>query len=631
MFAAAALAAALGAGRPETAHAAPAYQDGFIVYGSGDAGWTVVNPDGSQSRTIKVGTPDEVIDAVYSPDGRRVAYLLWDHESHEMTVRTEHTDGTPGGTVASTYQIWHLAWTPDGSRVALDGFRTIPADSDGSTITVPTDDCRSNPQITTSGYVFFKHDCDQPAGPLAVFRPGEDVSSIVSPDQAVISADGTRLAQVVGNPGTTESIVVRQVGGHDPGYHVTAVPDSAVLRGFGPGGDIIYTDVDPDGNHRIRTVADFPNATSRTVVTTKATITFVHWANGPSNLSQRPVVDRVAGADRIGTALQASRWAFDGVGQPGRKAATAVLARSDLFPDALTGTALAIQAGGPLMLTPGDALAPDVGAELHRILPTGATVYLLGGTAALSPAVADQVRRLGFTPVRLGGADRYATAVAVATTIAGTHPTSVLVATGTAFPDALTAGVAAGQERYRVPGGGVVLLTDGGSMPAATRAYLDSLTPGGQNTYVVGGPAATAMDSVLPKWPGLTKLVGTDRYATAALVATSALFGQGTQQVFGAGTGARYAAAVIATGLDFPDALSGGALAGSRNGPLLLAGPAGPTAQEIDILRSRHLDEIVVAGGTAVVSPQVLATTADAVFGPRGWDSFTNRAAPPLR
>lgn len=356
----------------------------------------------------------------------------------------------------------------------------------------------------------------------------------------------------------------------------------------------------------------------------------MQWVNGASGASARPIAERVGGVDRVDTAVKSSQWSYAGLGQPGRHAATAVLARADTFPDALTGTALAVQSGGPLLLTSTGGLDPAAGAELRRILAPGSSVYLLGGTAALAPAVADAVQRLGFAPVRLGGSDRYATAAIVATAISGTAPKAVLLATGTAFPDALTAGVAAGQERYSVrgagvPAGGVVLLTDGATMPSATRAYLDALRSHAQSTsvYAVGGPAASALDAAFPNWPDAVRLVGADRFETAAKVAASALFGNGTP--------GRYQVAGIATGLNFPDAMSGGALIGAQGGPLFLADAAGLTPGELAVLKAGQPADIVVMGGPAAVTPGVLSGTADAVFGPHAWDTFTNRVAPPLR
>src|SRR2546426_647406 len=77
------------------------------------------------------------------------------------------------------------------------------------------------------------------------------------------------------------------------------------------------------------------------------------------------------------------------------------------------------------------------------------------------------------------------------------------------------------------PAGGVVLLPEDPNLPTATSAYLNTLTPSTSATYVVGGPAATALDRSLPGWPNVTRLVGVDRFDTAARVATSALFSNG--------------------------------------------------------------------------------------------------------
>ena len=76
----------------------------------------------------------------------------------------------------------------------------------------------------------------------------------------------------------------------------------------------------------------------------------------------------------------------------------------------LAGTPFAVAKHGPLLLTATAALDPAVSAEIRRVLAPGGTVYLLGGTAALTPAVANAVAALGFPVVRIAGADRFATA-----------------------------------------------------------------------------------------------------------------------------------------------------------------------------------------------------------------------------
>ncbi len=78
-------------------------------------------------------------------------------------------------------------------------------------------------------------------------------------------------------------------------------------------------------------------------------------------------------------------------------------------------------------------------------------MYLLGDTKSIPASVATQLTGLGYQVVRYGGADRYATAVAVADALGS--PSTVLLATGTNFPDALAAGVGAAKAH------GAVLLT----------------------------------------------------------------------------------------------------------------------------------------------------------------------------
>lgn len=642
-LAAIACAASFAAAPAQTARAASAYSAGFIAYGSTwQHGWTVLDPMTGQQHTV---TPSGVgYDATtlyiptirYSPDAQKVAFVTVGYTpSFTQNVWVADADGTHAHRVAEG-EPDRLAWSPDGSRVLFGPQKiwSVPANGSGPPTQAFPDPCLgTSPQVTTRGYVFYNRQCSITDTPqLAVYRPGDASPSIVSSQTGVISPDGKRVAHWISQGGSAV-VTVDEIGEYSLSNQVATFDSPIGILDIGPSGDIAvaYQWIDARGSfhYMIGVVADTPNATPHVIIAGNGgSPGFLQWVNGPSRLPTRPIADRIGGPDRIATAINASQWAFDGRGTPGRRATVAVLTRDDLFPDALAGTALAVQKGGPLLLTPGRGLAPGAGEELVRVLSPGSTVYLLGGPAALSPAVADTVRHLGFNPVRLGGPDRYATAVAVATAISGSHPKSVLLATGTDFPDALTAGTAAGQERYSprgtdAPGGGVVLLTDGATMPPATLAYLNGLHPDSVSLFAVGGPAAAAMSSALARWPTRTAIVGSDRYDTAAKVAASALYGNGTP--------GRYTMAAITTGTDFPDAMSGGALAGSQDAPLLLAGPSGLSPAEDAILRAGHLADIAVIGGPAAVSNRVLVTAADTAFGPHNWGNDTNRLAPPLR
>jgi putative cell wall-binding protein len=289
-------------------------------------------------------------------------------------------------------------------------------------------------------------------------------------------------------------------------------------------------------------------------------------------------VRRIAGPDRINTAVLASRDVWAPVASAGPHAGTAVIARSDDYADALAGVPLAGAEHGPLLLTPPSQLDARVGAEVRRILPVGTKVFVLGGTSAISPSVVSALQQLGYAVTRLAGGDRYATAVGIADD--GLHdPTSVLLATGTSFADALGAGAAAAHQHA------AVLLTAGATMPAATANYLSNHAG---TLYAIGGPAAAAA-------PGATPIVGDDRYDTARRVATTFF--------------TTIAAVDVATGATFPDALGGGAHAAALDIPLVLTDPAALPDTVATYLgeHSGTVTDVVVFGGDAAVSNGVLS------------------------
>lgn len=282
-------------------------------------------------------------------------------------------------------------------------------------------------------------------------------------------------------------------------------------------------------------------------------------------------VVRLAGADRVGTAVAVSVAAFAAGSAP-----AAVLARADQYADALAGAPLAAAKKGPLLLTGSAALAAADAVELTRAVAPGGTVYLLGGPGALSPRVAEQVAALGFTVVRLAGIDRFATATSIAGALGTTG--SILLTTGLSFPDALAAGAAAAHT------GAVVLLTAGGKPAPATQLFLAAHPTA--TLYAVGGPAARAYPRAIP-------LVGTDRYATAVTVAKRFFPGAG-----GAG---------LASGVSFPDALAAGPLLGANGVPLLLTGTTSLAPATSGYLTAAKPLTVHMFGGTAALSAGLTA------------------------
>lgn len=307
-------------------------------------------------------------------------------------------------------------------------------------------------------------------------------------------------------------------------------------------------------------------------------------------------VPRVGDAERIRTAIRGSRLVF-----PDGEAAAVVLTRADLFPDAQAGTPLAVAVGAPILLSAPAALSPDSEEEILRVLPEGGTVHLLGGVEALSTAVEDRVRELGYEAVRYGGANRFGTAVLIAAQGLG-DPDSVILADGGDFADAVVAGAAAvvagGADDFaqQRPDVAAVLLTSDADVPPETAAYLEGRDV---TRYAVGGDAAAA-------FPSAEALVGDDRFDTSVVVADR-FFREPTT-------------AGVATGLDFADALTGGAVLGLIDGgpgPMLLtereALPAVVSGWITD--HAEDLLTVYVFGGEAAVSAGVEAEIEEALAG----------------
>ncbi len=284
-----------------------------------------------------------------------------------------------------------------------------------------------------------------------------------------------------------------------------------------------------------------------------------------------PKTKRLAGDDRVETAIEVAQDSF-----PNGGAGAVVLARSDFYADALAGTPFAVAVNGPLLLTDRTTLDPRTIAEIQRVLPSGRTIYLLGGSAALNPAFDGQLTALGYVVVRVQGPNRYSTAVAVANRLG--NPATVFEATGINFPDGLCGGAAAAKRS------GAVLLTNGAAQAPETAAYLSANPP--TEKYALGGPAATAD-------PSAQAIVGADRYDTCAQVASQFFI----QPTF----------AGVASGEKFPDALTGGAHIGKKGGPLLLT-PLATLAPQTQSYLNANKATIISAyiyGGTVAVSNAV--------------------------
>ena len=200
--------------------------------------------------------------------------------------------------------------------------------------------------------------------------------------------------------------------------------------------------------------------------------------------------------------------------------------------------------------------------------------------------------------VRLAAGDRYGTAVAISQATFTPRVPLVVVATGYGYADALAGGPAAGLL------GGPLLLVHPNAIPPAVARELTRLDP--EDILVLGGTSAVSpgVEAQLRSFTDgrVDRVSGADRYATAATLVRGLWAGEGGD-------------VLLASGADFPDALSAAAAAGAIGAPVLLARRDAVPAATVDALRAVGPARVVLLGGEGVLSPAVEAQLRSALPG----------------
>lgn len=230
---------------------------------------------------------------------------------------------------------------------------------------------------------------------------------------------------------------------------------------------------------------------------------------------------------------------------------TVVIARGDLYPDALSGGPLASTEHSPILLTATSSLPMSVQAEIKRRSPDKAII--LGGTGSVSVNVEEQLKSSGITTIeRISGSNRFAVSAAVAEKVAEAKtPDTAIVVSGLGFPDALSASSIASQK------GMPILLVETDKIPVSIESFIQNHRQI-KNFIIVGG-TATVSDNVkseLEQYGKVHRIAGANRYLVAINVAK--YFKMNLSSL------------VFARGDVFADALSGGPLAAYTGSPILL-------------------------------------------------------------
>ena len=334
------------------------------------------------------------------------------------------------------------------------------------------------------------------------------------------------------------------------------------------------------------------------------------------NEGRKPLFPRIEGEDRYETAVKIAKEQYPN----GLENKTVILATGQNFADALTANGLTNIYQAPILLTKTDNIPESVMAYLKAEQAKGRleNVLIVGKTGAVSNSVSEALTKMRLSVARVGGANRFETAVEVAKILKATvgegkipfasnarvnkvvkDSNTYFLANGFSFADALIASVPS--SRYGYP----ILLTDGSNhLRPETKSFLDDAFKAGKlNKILVMGGTAVVSEGAKSDVPGskVDRLYGQDRYQTN--MAVNEYFKNATK-------------VYVVTGEAYADALVAGHLAAENNAAILMVSSKGLTKEQSDwIKKNDKITDYVIVGGDKAVSEKVEMEIEDIVLG----------------
>ncbi|WP_434511225.1 cell wall-binding repeat-containing protein [Desulfitobacterium sp. AusDCA] len=249
---------------------------------------------------------------------------------------------------------------------------------------------------------------------------------------------------------------------------------------------------------------------------------------------------RLGGSDRFETSVAISKSGWE------NGSTYAVLATGNDYPDALSAAPLAKKYNAPILLTDTKTIPQVTLDEIKRLNTT--YIFICGGTGAVSQEIENQLNSMGITTERLMGADRYATSVAIANKL-GNGSGKLMVANGYDWSDALSVSSIAAKE------GIPIILTDKDNLPDSLQSFIGNTNF--SKAYVLGDTDLIS-NAIASKFPNSERIVGSNKYERNINIIKTFQGELDSTSI------------CIATGSDFPDALSGSALAATLSSAIVL-------------------------------------------------------------
>lgn len=296
--------------------------------------------------------------------------------------------------------------------------------------------------------------------------------------------------------------------------------------------------------------------------------------------------ERIFGTDRYATSASIAENFDSGMVD------NVIIASGNNFPDALSGSVLSKKLNAPILLvnnTVSESME-TINYIVEHLNKTG-SIYILGDTGAVSDEFVQYLKSEGFMNFsRLGGTDRFNTNKEIVDELSVSTGTPVIIANGYNFPDALSISSIAAVNGYPI------LLSSSDNLSDTIKQEIDSIQP--SKIYVIGGNGAisnTVIDECKAILPALSdtniiRISGLDRYETSENICK--YFNLNSNTVF------------LASGVNFPDALSGSALAAKVNAPIIITDGNNISSQEQYIDSTNYINRVLL-GGTGVISSDI--------------------------
>lgn len=294
------------------------------------------------------------------------------------------------------------------------------------------------------------------------------------------------------------------------------------------------------------------------------------------------VIKRLAGSTRYDTMVSVvseGAWSAGG---------TVIVASGENYPDALSASGLAGVYGAPIVLTEGNKLSPQATEQIRSLRPS--RIIVVGGLSVISGNVLVSLQGICSKVSRIAGATRTDTSSALYRDGGNAWGSTAIVVSAANYPDALSVSPYAYAEKAPVflcdP---VTGLTD--EQRVALKNFKRVLVVGGENAV----PSRFVQDL-----PGVIRRAGATRYETSMAVAD-----------WGLSNGLREDAIVYAAGLNFPDALTAGPLAGRNGSVLLLVDSSSNSTVSYSVKFCGKTTKAWIVGGTSAVSQMTANRIAD--------------------